>query len=326
MDMLDISVVICTRDRPDMLRRCLRSILLNKVHPYEVVVVDQSTDDRTVEVVKESYGVLSCPVRRVPTESRGLAIARNIGIKAAQGSVVVFTDDDCTADPNWLTAIAREFADNAVSCVCGHVYPADHKERPRQARISTLNHQRRRVVVGKCNPFLLGRGNNMAFRKSDLIKLGGFNEYIGVGSSLYAGEDLDILYRLMEVNAPIVHSPYPIIYHSQPDECSYVLKKKRGYSLAAAAVLVSRAKRGDMCAAALLIGKVLYEFGYLFCGGLVRLDPFVARVGWHSVLGSLSGLKYALNSRFCNRVCGMSSYARKSYAAHIISHHAEPVN
>lgn len=318
MSMPSVSVVICTKDRPEMLRRCLSSIMRGKALPVEVVVVDQSTDDQTAMVVREFYGIVACPVRRIAADSKGLAIARNIGLKAAFGSVIAFTDDDCTADSGWLSAIAREFVDNTVTCVCGHVYPADHTDRPMAARVSTLNHQRRRVVAGRCNPFLLGRGNNMAFRKSDLLKLGGFNEYIGVGSSVYAGEDLDILYRLMEVGGPIVHCPYAIVYHSQPDDWRNVLKKKRGYSLAAAATLVSRARNGDLCAAALMIGKVLYEFGYLLCGGLVRLNPFVAKVGWHSVIGSLSGLKYAFDSPFCDRINGLSRFARESYSRHVV--------
>lgn len=309
-----VSVVVCTKDRSNMLRLCLESILRNSLLPYEIVVVDQSVDDRTAAVVDQASVMSGCPIRRIQLDSTGLSIARNIGVKAALGEVIAFTDDDCDAAPGWVEAIVQEFVDETVGCVCGHVYPADHKQRPRQTRISTLSNRPRSIVTGKCNPFLVGRGNNMAFRKSDLEKLGMFNEYIGVGSSVYAGEDLDILYRLMEVGGRIVHTPDAIVYHAQPDEWESVIKKKRGYAIAASAILASRARHGDIYAGLLVVGKMFYEFGCLFCGGALRANLHVARVGWHSMIGSFSGIKHAFDPAFQGRVKGLTQFARDSYS------------
>lgn len=306
----DISVVICTRDRPEMLRVCLRSLAKSAEHPAEVVVVDQSADGKTGQVVQDVS--VAFPIRYLKLESAGIAIARNAGAKASQAKIVAFTDDDCIADPEWVGALAREFDQPDTSCVCGHTYPANHTDRPREAYIATLNHRLHDRVEGKRNPVMIGRGNNMAFRREFLLKLGGFNEGIGVGTRLFAGDDLDVFYRLLQAGGTIAHTPDAVVLHAQPDDWREVVKKKRGYAISAAAILASRARDGDMYAGLLLIGKMMYEFGYLLCGGIIRFNGRLAAVGWHSFMGTLSGLKYARNPAFTSELRELYRQARNS--------------
>ena len=311
----DISVVVCTRDRPDDVKSCLRSLCYSRLRPLEVLVVDQSSDGDTARVVGELGRLSPLPVRYLRLDTAGLTKARNAGIRASRGEIVAFTDDDCIVDALWLDAVRRELGGSHVSCLCGQTKPASHGERPRPALLSTLNHDRRRLVRGKHNPIAIGRGNNMAFRRDDLLKLGGFNEQIGVGASLCAGDDLDIFYRVLEVGGSIVHAPDAVVLHAQPDDWRAVVRKKRGYSISAAAILASRARYGDLYAGLLLIGKTLYEFGYLFCGGLLRMNRCLAAIGWNSFVGSLCGLKYVLDRTFCEEVRRLTHFARESYSA-----------
>src|SRR4051812_19250706 len=101
-----LSAVVCTRDRPDMLAECLRSVLACDYRPRQVLVVDQSADAR-------SHGVVAELQRRhqdllyVPTSTRGLSAARNLAVQRADGEALAFTDDDCLADPGWLGAVAE---------------------------------------------------------------------------------------------------------------------------------------------------------------------------------------------------------------------------
>ena len=309
-----VSVVICTRNREKALRNCLCSIAESATRPFEVLVVDQSTNGRTAQVVSEASAKSPFPMLYTHLDTVGHTKARNAGIRASRGQIIAFTDDDCLVDAGWLDAVSREFSDSRVSCVCGQTRPADHTERPKPALLSTLNHYRRRLVRGRHNPVTVGRGNNMAFRKSDLLMLGGFNERIGVGTSLHAGDDLDLFYRLMEAGGYIVHAPDAIVLHTQPDDWQAVIRKKRGYAISAAAVLCARIRYGDLYAGTLLVGKIAYEFGCLLCGGLVRMNRRLASIGWHSFLGSLSGLKYLLNRDFCAEIHQLSRFARQSYS------------
>lgn len=315
MDGVDVSVVICTKDRPEMLRRCLTSLVTGSRLPAEILVMDQSANGRTDRIVRElSSSHPQVVLRYFKLQQAGLTAARNAGVKASRCGVVAFTDDDCIADSNWIDAIAREFTVNGANCVCGRTCAADHSDRPRQALISTLTAHRRERVCGKRNPVMVGRGNNMAFRRSDLLKLGGFNEHIGVGTRLFAGDDLDVFYRLLRAGGTIARVPDAVILHSQPEDWQSVLKKKRGYAISAAALLSGRFRYGDAYAGLLLIGKMAYEFGYLMCGGVIRGNRQVAQVGLHSFLGTLSGLKYALNPGFTQEVRAMTQYACGSYA------------
>ena len=315
MNQSDISIIICTRDRPEALKECLRSVVKSNLRPLEVLIVDQSDNGHAKKWISQLAQKIPLNLRYLHLDSVGHTKARNEGVKASRGNIVAFTDDDCLVNDEWLNAMASEFNNPAVNCVCGHTFPANHKDRPKEAFLSTLNHQQRRLVTGRGNPILIGRGNNMAFRKSDLLKLGGFNEQIGVGTKLYAGDDFDLFYRLLESGGIIVHTPNAVILHVQPDDWQSILRKKRGYSISTAAVLAARMKYGDLYAGLLLSGKIFYELGCLMFGGALLMKWRTAAIGWHSFAGSFSGMRYVFNRRFCDEVHRLSLHARKLYGS-----------
>ncbi|TXS35448.1 glycosyltransferase family 2 protein, partial [Streptomyces sp. uw30] len=122
----DISVVIATHNRCELLRRCLDS-LLRMEYPgsaFEVIVVDNApADDAAEQLVREAY---SPRVRYVREPVAGLARARNRGLTAARGGIVAFTDDDTLVDSRWLSALAEAFSGNqAIGCVTGLIAPAE---------------------------------------------------------------------------------------------------------------------------------------------------------------------------------------------------------
>lgn len=103
---VEVSVVVPTRDRPESLVRCLRSILGQRTRrPFEVVVVD---DGRECPV----WLPLDSRVRLLNGPRRGPGAARNIGIESALGEIVLFTDDDALVDESWLEAAASALAVN----------------------------------------------------------------------------------------------------------------------------------------------------------------------------------------------------------------------
>jgi len=115
-----VSVVICTRDRPDDIARCLASLRYQTRVPDEVVVVDNaSRDQRTREAV------LAAGATYLREDREGLDFARNTGVAAATGDLIIFTDDDVLLDPHWLERMTAAFDDPAIGAVTGLVLPAE---------------------------------------------------------------------------------------------------------------------------------------------------------------------------------------------------------
>jgi cellulose synthase/poly-beta-1,6-N-acetylglucosamine synthase-like glycosyltransferase len=98
-----VSVVVCTHNGGRTLGQCLHSLLALDYPDYEVVVVDDGSSDDTGEILTRFP-----KVRVLRQPNRGLSVARNVGLQAATGAVVAYTDSDCFADPNWLTHLVYQ--------------------------------------------------------------------------------------------------------------------------------------------------------------------------------------------------------------------------
>jgi GT2 family glycosyltransferase len=125
----DISVVICAHDpgRWRQLQAALQSVAGQDHRPGEVILVVDHNPSLLARARRELGGVIvveNC-------EPRGLGGARNSGIRAASGAVVAFLDDDAIASPDWLTALAEQYADPAVAGVGGSIDPVWEGGRPR---------------------------------------------------------------------------------------------------------------------------------------------------------------------------------------------------
>jgi glycosyltransferase involved in cell wall biosynthesis len=226
-----ISVVVCTRDRAELLADCLAHLQALDYPHYEVVVVDNaSATGATAEVAARH------PVRYVREERPGLNWARNRGVAEARHDIVAFTDDDARADSAWLTAVARGFADPQVGCVTGLIAPAELETRAqilfdwayggmgkgtrarthRAARMSA----RERIAV-----FRLGVGTNMAFRRAALERAGPFDTALDVGTPSCGGGDLDMMHRIVGAGFDVRYEPGALVWHRHRRELSALRKQ-----------------------------------------------------------------------------------------------------
>jgi len=98
-----ISVVVCTYNGARTLAETLKHLKKLKYPDYEVIVVNDGSRDNSAIIASE-YGV-----HLISTENRGLSSARNTGMQAATGEIVVYVDDDAYPDPDWLTYLAATF-------------------------------------------------------------------------------------------------------------------------------------------------------------------------------------------------------------------------
>jgi GT2 family glycosyltransferase len=183
--------------------------------PGEIVIVDQSTDDRTAELVRAFEWSASVPVRYIRQKCTGLAASRNIAVAHATQPVVAFTDDDCVPDRGWLTAVAEAFEGaERPHAVTGRVPPLG-PDGPGLYPVSTRPNRRRAIHRRRALPWAVGTGGNAAVRREWLDRVGGFDERFGVGSPGQSAEDLDFFYRLLRAGAVVRYEPDAVVFHEQ---------------------------------------------------------------------------------------------------------------
>ncbi len=207
-----IAVVVPTLSRPLDLARCLDALLAGEVMPAEVLVIDQGGDEATASVVA-ARARLGLPVIRVGSSERGLSAARNTGLRQVSAPWVAFADDDCVPTRTWLAAVHRRMsAADSPDGVGGRVLPlgaAAPGTYPLSLRISTVP----AVFRGRALPWEVGTGGNMALRVAAARAVGGYDERLGAGTEGAAGEDLEIIHRLLRSGALLAFDPDVIVLH-----------------------------------------------------------------------------------------------------------------
>ena len=122
---LTASVVIVTKDRPGPLRNLLRSLVRQSLQPEEVLVVDNNSAQSYQTVFDEFRPLL--PLRTVIEITPGIPAARNRGVQEAKGDIILFTDDDCEADPFWVENMVKPFYYNPYIGAVGGDFLATEK-------------------------------------------------------------------------------------------------------------------------------------------------------------------------------------------------------
>lgn len=170
---LDTSVIIGTRSRAELLRRALESLARQSVGPeaFEVIVVDDGSEDDTEDVLQEFERRQSRLRSIAIPEHRGLSYARNRGLDAASGEYILFTDDDCIADSDWVQHMRLALAAHEV--VAGTV---ETPPRNRLKRAHNIAHFHPFMPGRKTGPVDFIAGANMGFRRRVLKELRGFDE------------------------------------------------------------------------------------------------------------------------------------------------------
>jgi glycosyltransferase involved in cell wall biosynthesis len=237
-----ISVVIATRDRPDLIVRCVRSILAASVQPLDVIVVDNAPSDGTTAAAVRTLADAHPNVRYVLEPRAGLAVAHNAGLAHVTTPTVAFTDDDVVVDDHWLAAIGSAMAvDPDVVCVTGMIAPLE-LETPTQCRIETasvFNKGFRREVFspddrhrGPLYPYaagVFGSGANMAFRTGYLRAAAGFDDALGAGTLTKGGDDLAAFFDVITSGHRLVYEPAALVRHQHHREPSALGRQAFGY-------------------------------------------------------------------------------------------------
>jgi len=230
-----LSVVVPTRNRPDMLDSALASLEAALGTEDELIVADSASTDVRIGEIASRHGA-----RYVRCALPGTSRARNAGAASSSGDLIAFVDDDCLVAPAWATAIREAFAANAdVGFLAGAVLPiwpaggvGGLAKRSAERLCVSVNTDTVRLCVGPIevsgSPGKSARtradleqfahaahGANMAWRRGLLEELGGFDEQMGPGTSLLAAEDKDAFYRALIAGARGLLEPAALAYHLQ---------------------------------------------------------------------------------------------------------------
>jgi GT2 family glycosyltransferase len=204
------SLIIPSRNRPELLLATVRSILQGDEIPSELIVVDQS--DAPHSTLTTLGTDRACKIRYLRTESVGVSRARNIGIGAARYDILAFTDDDVAVTTTWFGALVRSLRRAGPQAVIsGRVLPGIVQKRGGFVP-STKTDENRTEYAGRVGEDVLYTGN-MALFRSTLTQIGGFDERLGPGTFFPAAEDNDLGFRLLEAGYRIIYEPRAVLYH-----------------------------------------------------------------------------------------------------------------
>lgn len=215
-----LSVIVCTRNRPQELDGCIRALLNSEDKDFELVVVDNASDDDRTEKVVKVYP----EVRYVREDRPGLDIARNAGIRSASRELVAYTDDDVVVSPEWTRAVKEAFDDPQVMAVTGLVIPLrlDTEAQYIFERDWSFNKGYRPKLFDHrwfldhsrygAPAWEIGAGANMAFRRDVFRLVGGFDERLDVGAAGCSG-DSEMWYRILAEGWNCLYLPNIVVYH-----------------------------------------------------------------------------------------------------------------
>ena len=292
-----ISVIVCTRDRPLSLERCLEALARLDYPDYEVVVVDNcSRDAATAQVVARSG------FRYVREERPGLDWARNRGVAESRHDIIAYVDDDALATPGWLRGIAYGFEQPEVMVVTGMVLAAEI-ETPAQNDFERyggmgkgfMSHTIRRDDLSKSSLFKSsnwGVGANMAFRRSLFAMIGSFDVALDVGTPTCGGGDIEFFYRAVAAGHTLRYEPAALVRHVHRRDQAALTRQiyNNGRSFAAYLMTIAR-NEPSRRRAVFWFALRWWMWPWLLrrlLGSIVRRDSWTFRMALTELRGSLS--------------------------------------
>lgn len=188
-----VSVIICTRNRGEQITAAVRSVLASTYTQFEFLIIDQSTNDETVQAIAPFAHDRRLRLVRSDTVGKGNAL--NLGLSLAQGDIIALTDDDCLVPRDWLGQIVDLFSENAqlgVAYTSVTAAPFDANK----GFIPAHEYARSRLVTAVSQkPW--GMGAACAVRKQTVQQLGGIDAMLGPGGVFYSAEDTDLMLRAL---------------------------------------------------------------------------------------------------------------------------------
>jgi GT2 family glycosyltransferase len=207
----------------------VRSILYGRHVPRELIVVDQSTEPN--RSLKSLGNLRGCEVRYVRSRARGVARARNVGLRCASQDVVVMVDDDMLVSDDWLARLLAGLTGGDSRTVATGRVLAAPPDGPGLAQAPAALYERAEPAVFRGRqPIQVVPGPNFAAARSVMAEIGGYDERIGPGTRFPTAEDMDISLRLLDAGCEVRHVPEAVVWHRSWRSPRDLVRLRWGYA------------------------------------------------------------------------------------------------
>jgi len=299
-----LSAVVCTRDRPGALWRCLQSLSQQNRPPDQILVVDNASQGDAAEDIARVFGV-----DYVREDRPGLDYARNLGAREARGDIVAFVDDDVAVHPGWAEQTIAAFDQRAIMAVTGLVLPAELETHPQVIFETQWGFGRGYERIDYCPDFLIasgehiaptwriGAGANMAFRREVFDRVGYFDERLDAGAA-GCGGDSEFWYRILARGWCCRYEPSVVVFHYHRRSERELARQVRAYMRGhVATLLVQNRRYHDRRNLRRVFATLPAWYGQKLLKrmrkGGSEADAFV----WQEIAGALAGIPYYLLRR-----------------------------
>jgi glycosyltransferase involved in cell wall biosynthesis len=253
-DRARLSVVVPTRDRPEFLDRCLRSLRQSLRDGDELIVADSASSDPRVREVAQAHGAVY-----VRCDVPGASLARNAGWRAAANPFISFIDDDVRVLPGWAQAIVDCFERHPEAVFVSGKVDTPMGEDPSRGVPFLL--QETPAWIDREYDEDPGHSANLTVRRSWLEQLGGFDEQLGAGARYRAAEDKDLFDRMFAAGARGRYEPGAEVLHLDWRDRRQTLRLNWTYGLGTGARIVKLWK-SDRTRARQIIRETLWIWGF----------------------------------------------------------------
>ncbi len=300
-----MTIVVPTKDRPQLLHGCLATITEALRPEDELIVVDSASRSQSTRDVARSHNATY-----IRSEIAGASIARNLGWRAAKHEIIAFVDDDVEVDPGWAQGVAGCFAEFPdASFISGRVgrKPGDELTPPIPYLVHPDGYWIDDAFEGD-----VGHSANIAVRRSALETIGGFDEKLGGGTKFRAAEDKDLIDRLLGAGFRGRFEPQASVVHLVLRRMRDLLKLEWSYGFGTGA-RAAKLLKTDRSRARKIMRQTYWTWGIADIGRAIRRrQAYQVLFTSVRVFGMLVGLLRAAPHRVTDGHFGTPTHANHS--------------
>lgn len=289
-DKPDVSVVICTYDRPLMLEAAIRSCLTNatfRALNYEIVVADNSVEGHATEVIGR-FNDATVPIRCIAASPPNISVARNAGVHASRAPLIAFVDDDTEVEAGWLDHLVDAIRSSGADVAVGPVYAKFAGQPPswdtKGAMFSRGLPDPTGTLIPLMGPdrprdFAIGTSNSLWRAETSFTDPEPFDPWFGAAG----GEDTDLFLRMARRGRKAVWCAEAGVWETVPDkrtEFSNQVLRMFSFGQGYAAANIKNSDNGFIRAGSIMMRGAIQAVAF----GLL-----LAPLGLLKVLGTANG-------------------------------------